>query len=162
MFKIALIAGLLAAVPKMGSVAPDFTATDTEGNSYRLSELVKHGKVIVAFFPKAFSSGCTRELSAYRDRYTDIQKLGGFVLAISMDSKETLADFKKSLKAPFAFIPDPEGKLVKLYDVKMPVVSFAQRYSFVVGPERKILQVQSGKDAINPEPAVAACSLRGH
>ncbi len=77
-----------------------------------------------------------------------------------MDDSETLARFKAELKAPFAFIPDPEGKVVKAYDVKTPVVSFAQRYTFVIGEGRKILKVESGKEAINPEGAVAACPLR--
>jgi thioredoxin-dependent peroxiredoxin len=77
-----------------------------------------------------------------------------------MDDEETLKRFKAELKAPFAFIPDPEGKLVKDYDVKTPVVSFAQRYTFVIGEDRKILKVESGKDAIDPSGAIMACPLR--
>ena len=77
-----------------------------------------------------------------------------------MDDAETLARFKAELKAPFAFIPDPEGHLVKLFDVKTPVVAFAKRYTFVIGEDRKILKVESGGDAINPEGAVAACPIR--
>jgi peroxiredoxin Q/BCP len=77
-----------------------------------------------------------------------------------MDDAETLKRFKAELKAPFAFIPDPQGKLVKDYDVKTPVVSFAQRYTFVIGEDRKILKVESGKDAIDPAGAIMACPLR--
>lgn len=77
-----------------------------------------------------------------------------------MDDSETLARFKAELKAPFAFIPDPEGDIVKLFDVKTPVVAFAKRYTFVIGEERKILKVESGGDAINPEGAIVACPLR--
>lgn len=77
-----------------------------------------------------------------------------------MDDAETLARFKAELKAPFLFIPDPEGKIVKAFDVKTPVVSFAKRYTFVIGEDRKILKVESGGDAINPEGAIAACPLR--
>ena len=77
-----------------------------------------------------------------------------------MDDAETLKKFKESLKAPFAFVADPDGKVVKAYDVKTPVVSFAQRYTFVIGEGRKILKVESGKDAIDPDAAVAACPLR--
>ncbi len=58
MLAIGLLTGLLAAAtPKVGDVAPDFTATDTDGKAYTLSELVKEGPVIVAFFPKAFTPG---------------------------------------------------------------------------------------------------------
>ena len=77
-----------------------------------------------------------------------------------MDDAVTLKKFKEELKAPFAFIPDPDGKVVKDYDVKTPVVSFAQRYTFVIGEGREILKVESGKDAIDPAGAVVACPLR--
>lgn len=77
-----------------------------------------------------------------------------------MDDAAELKKFKESLKAPFPFVADPDGKVVKEYDVKTPVVSFAQRYTFVIGDGRKILKVESGKDAIDPEGAVAACPLR--
>ncbi|MDC0710214.1 peroxiredoxin [Stigmatella sp. ncwal1] len=149
-----------AATPQAGDTAPDFTVTDTSGKKYTLSEQVKEGPVIVAFFPKAFTPGCTNELTAYRDRYADIEKLKGQVLAVSMDDAETLKKFKESLKAPFAFIPDPDGVVVKQFDVKTPVMSYAQRYTFVVGEGRKILRVESGKDAIDPSAAIAACPLR--
>jgi peroxiredoxin Q/BCP len=58
MFALPLLAGLFAsAAPQVGEVAPDFTATDTEGRIWRLSEMVQKGPVIVAFFPKAFTAG---------------------------------------------------------------------------------------------------------
>jgi peroxiredoxin len=82
------------------------------------------------------------------------------VIAISMDDAETMKKFKAELKAPYAFIPDPEGKIVALYDVKMPVMSMANRYSFVVGEDRKVVKVQSGKDALDPAEAIAACPLK--
>jgi thioredoxin-dependent peroxiredoxin len=88
-----------------------------------------------------------------------VEKAGARVLAISMDDPETLKKFKTELKAPFAFIPDPEGKIVALYDVKMPAISVPKRYSFVVGQDLKIVKVQSGPDAINPEGAIAACPV---
>jgi peroxiredoxin len=77
-----------------------------------------------------------------------------------MDDAVELKKFKESLKAPFPFIPDPEGKVVKQYDVKTPMVGFAQRYTFVIGEDRKILKVESGKDAIDPNGAIVACPMR--
>lgn len=82
------------------------------------------------------------------------------MLAVSMDDRETLKKFKSELKAQFPFVPDPEGKLVGLFDVKMPVISMAQRYSFVIGEDRKITKVQSGSDAVNPAEAIAACPVK--
>lgn len=82
------------------------------------------------------------------------------MLAISMDDRETLKKFKSELKAQFPFVPDPAGKLVGLFDVKMPVISMAQRYSFVIGEDRKIMKVLSGSDAVNPAEAIAACPVK--
>ena len=71
-----------------------------------------------------------------------------------------MAKFKESLKAQFPFIPDPDAKLTKLYDVKVPVMSLANRYTFVIGEDRKVLKVESGKDAIDPNGAIVSCPLR--
>jgi len=161
MITIGLLTGLLvAATPKVGDVAPDFTATDSEGKAHTLSEMVKQGTVIVAFFPKAFTSGCTRELTGYKERYAEVEKAGAQVLAVSADDAATLNKFKESLSAKFTFVPDPESKLINAFDVKMPVLSMAQRFTFVVGEGRKVLKVQSGSDAIDASAAVAACPLR--
>lgn len=82
------------------------------------------------------------------------------MIAISTDDAETSAKFKASLKVPYHFVADADAKLVKLFDVKTPLVSFAKRTTFVVGPGRKILAVQEGGDAIDPSGAVTACSLK--
>ncbi|MBN8233149.1 peroxiredoxin [Corallococcus macrosporus] len=155
-----VVGWLSAAIPQVGETAPDFTVKDTTGTTYTLSEMVKKGPVIVAFFPKAFTGGCTKELTAYRDRYKDVEQAQGQVLAFSTDDAETLTRFKTELKAPFAFIPDPDGKIVGAYDVKMPVLTVSKRYTFVVGEDRKILKVDEGKDAIDVSGAIAACPLR--
>jgi len=77
-----------------------------------------------------------------------------------MDDAETMKKFKAELKAPYSFIADPDGKIVALYDVKMPAMPIASRTSFVVGDDRKILKVQSGKDAVDPADAIASCPVK--
>ena len=99
-------------------------------------------------------------MQAYRDRYAEIQKSNGRVLAISTDDVETLKKWRAELKAPQTFIADPDAKLVKLFDTKMAIVPAASRRTFVVGPGRRILAVQEGSDAIDAAPAVRACGLR--
>ena len=71
-----------------------------------------------------------------------------------------MGKFKESLKAQFPFIPDPDAKLTNLYEVKTPVLKLANRYTFVIGEGRKILKVETGKDAIDPNGAIVACPLR--
>ncbi len=155
-----LLTSLLATTPAVGDVAPDFHVTDTEGRAQNLSTLVKDGPVILAFFPKAFTGGCTRELTAYTGLSSELSNRGARVLAISTDSAETLKKFKAELKAPFAFISDTDAKLAKAYDVKAPILTLAQRYTFVVGPGRKVLSVTSGGDAVDPAGALESCPKR--
>jgi peroxiredoxin Q/BCP len=150
---------VLSATPKVGDLAPDFTATDSDGNPVQLSQLLKDGPVILAFFPKAFTGGCTKELTAYRDRYSDVEQRGAKVVAISMDDVAKMKEFKASLKATYVFLPDPDGKVVKLYDVKMPLLPAASRTTFVVNPDGKIADIKSGSDAIDPGGSLQACPL---
>ena len=155
-----LVATLLSAAPAVGSVAPDFTVKDIDGQELQLSKLVEQGPVILAFFPKAFTSGCTQEMQAYRDRSAEIRKLNGKVIAVSMDDAATLLKWRNQLKAPQTFVADPGGGLVKLYDVKLPVLGMAQRHTFVIGAGRIVLEHTEGGDAIDPSKAVTACSRR--
>lgn len=148
----------VATTPAVGDVAPDFTTQDIDGNTITLSKAVESGPVILAFYPAAFTGGCTREMKSYRDRYDEIKKLKGRVWAVSTDDVETLKRWRDELKAPQTFIADPEGRLVKLYDTKMPVVKTASRRTWVIGKGLKVLGVSEGMDAIDTTKSVAACT----
>jgi len=76
-----------------------------------------------------------------------------------MDKEATQAAFRREIGAPFAFVADSDAVLTRLYGVKMPLLPVAQRTTFVIGKERKILHVDSGGDAIDPEGAIEACSV---
>jgi peroxiredoxin len=82
------------------------------------------------------------------------------VIAISTDDAETQKKFRESLKAPYHFVADEKATLVKLFDVKVFLLTMSKRITFVVGPGRKILSIQEGSDAIDPSGAVAACSIK--
>jgi peroxiredoxin Q/BCP len=97
-------------------------------------------------------------MTAYRERYAELEKKGAQVLAVSMDDRETLARFKKELNAPFPFLPDPEGKVAALFGVKGE--KLADRKTFVIGEGRKVLAIEAGMFAIDPDHAIAACPLR--
>jgi peroxiredoxin len=149
----------LGNAPQVGDVAPDFNVKDTDGKVLNLGEMLKEGPVILAFFPKAFTPGCTRELTAYRDRNVEMAKSKGRLVAVSMDDAATMKKFKESLSADYSFVSDPKGKLTSAYEVKTGPLPFPQRYTFVIGQDGKILQVQSGADAIDPSAAIKACQL---
>lgn len=99
-------------------------------------------------------------MNAYRSRYAELQKKGAEVIAISMDDRPTLARFKKELDAPFPFVPDPDGRIATLFGVREAGSRTADRKTFVVGEDRKVLAVEAGLFAIDPDEAVAACPLR--
>ena len=101
-------------------------------------------------------------MEAYRDRYAEIQKQHGCVLAISIDDVETMKKFRDSLKAPQTFIADPDKALIKLFDTKMAVLPVASRRTFVIGKGRKVLYVEDGMEAIDGSKSVKACGLHAH
>jgi thioredoxin-dependent peroxiredoxin len=98
-------------------------------------------------------------MEAYRSRYAELQSAKTQVLAVSMDDAETLKRFKDSLKAPFPFVSDPKGALIDRFDVRGAVFTKVARTTFVIGKDRKILEVQSGSSAIDPSAAITACAL---
>lgn len=81
------------------------------------------------------------------------------MLAVSGDDAVTAKKFRESLKAPYPFVSDDRGVLMKQFDVKYPLVTVARRVTFVIGAGRKVLAVQEGADALDPAGAVTACSL---
>ena len=99
-------------------------------------------------------------MTAFRDRYADIEKKGAEVIAISMDDTETLQRFKKELGAKFPFISDKDGRIATLFGVRGPGDKTADRKSFVIGEGLKVLNVESGMFAIDPDDSIAACPLR--
>ena len=88
-----------------------------------------------------------------------MEKKGARVVAISTDDLDTMKKWKAELKAPYSFIPDPEMKIVKQYDVKMPVVNYAKRFTFVIGQDGKVTDVKTDSDAIAVEGSINACSI---
>jgi peroxiredoxin Q/BCP len=78
---------------------------------------------------------------------------------VSTDKEATQASFRREIGAAFGFVADSKGELTRLYGVKTPLVTFARRYTFVIGKDRKVLHVDSGGDAIDTSGAMQACSL---
>lgn len=133
--------------PKVGDLAPDFTlpAATMAGVSTKpltLSSL-KGRTVVIAFFPRARTGGCTRQMREYRDRYAELFGSGKDVtlLAISTDPADTLAAWAKDEKFPFAFVSDA-GKLAgPLYATLPEGRSYENRVAFVIGKDGRIAKV---------------------
>ena len=104
------------AQPKEGDKAPYFRATDQDGNSIDLNDY-KGSKVILFFYPKANTPGCTAESCNLRDNYSLLQEKGFKILGISADSQKKQQNFKAKNNLPFPLVPDTEKEIIKAYGV---------------------------------------------
>jgi peroxiredoxin Q/BCP len=156
-----LIAMLLGATSlKVGDKAPDFTLPDQDGKPVTLSKALEAGPVILAFYPKAFTPGCTKQNSNFRDKYAEVEQKGAQVFGVSTDSVETQKKFKAEYKLPYSLLSDAGGTVAKQYSGTMPVVGVANRANFVIGQDGKITQIIEGGDAVDPNAAIASCPLK--
>lgn len=96
---------------KEGMAAPDFEWTDQDGKKVKLSQF-KGKKVVLYFYPKDNTPGCTAEACNLRDNYSELQKRGFIVLGVSPDSEKSHAGFRNKYSLPFTLISDPEKKFL--------------------------------------------------
>jgi peroxiredoxin Q/BCP len=144
---------------RVGDRAPDFTLRDSEGVEVTLSQALKGGPVLLAFYPRAFTFGCTNELRRYTQRQHELQAKGAQLWAISVDDPPTLARFKALLGASFTFLSDPEGKVSARYAGLSQ--GEAQRTTVTVGRSGQITRVTAGVSAIFPGSDIVACTQAG-
>lgn len=97
--------------------APDFELTSNKGEKVHLTELLKNGPVVLAFFPLAFTGVCTAEMCAFRDQMSDYNSLGGQVLGLSVDSRFTLDEFAKKHDLQFPLLSDFNKEVGQAYGV---------------------------------------------
>ncbi len=149
-----------AAALKVGDKAPDFTLPDTHGVPVTLSRLLEKGPVILLFYPKAFTPGCTRQNQNFRDHFGEVTAKGAQVVGISVDGVETQRKFQDRYQLPFPLLSDEGGKVAAKYSGTMPLVGFAKRANIVVGQDGLVKSVVEGGDAVDPTSAIASCPLR--
>lgn len=131
---------------KEGDVAPDFTTTTNEGKTISLSEL--RGKnVILYFYPRDSTPGCTKEACAFRDDFAEFKKKGAVILGVSTDSAKSHAKFVAKYNLPFPLLVDEDKKIVNAYGAYGPR-SFmginytgTHRISFLIGPDGRIKKI---------------------
>ena len=125
---------------KVGEAAPDFKAPSTAGRDLSLGDFA--GKwLVLYFYPKSFTPGCTAESCSLRDGYQDIQDLGASIVGVSLDSLETQQKFKAEHKLPFDLLSDEEARVAKAYDALGFGGLMAKRLTFIINPEGKVAHI---------------------
>jgi thioredoxin-dependent peroxiredoxin len=135
-------------MPKAGDLAPLFTGQDQDGKEFKLADLIGKKIVLLYFYPKDFTGGCTKEACGLRDRMGELQTNNVEVIGVSHDSVDSHKKFADEYKLNFTLVADSDGKIIEAYDVKMPIMSMSKRVSFLIGLDGKIIHVT---DAMNPQ-----------
>lgn len=146
---------------KVGDVAPDFKVpTTTAAKSFQLSDYKGKSGVVVAFFPAAFTGGCTKEMTAYGTELAKFKEMGFEVIGISTDNIPSLGVWQKEvLKVDAPLGSDfATRKTAEAYGVLMKDRGMANRATFVVDKEGKITHIEEGNAAVDITGAVNACS----
>ena len=102
--------------PNVGDRAPDFTLPDAGGRPVRLSGLLSKTAVVLYFYPAAFTGGCTAQACALRENYEAISRHGALIFGVSADTAASHTAFRERYDLPFPMIPDPDKRLLQLYD----------------------------------------------
>ncbi|MDB4882251.1 MAG: alkyl hydroperoxide reductase/Thiol specific antioxidant/Mal allergen [Gemmatimonadetes bacterium] len=152
-------AATVPAGPDVGQVAPDFTAAWADGSGARpapVSLAALRGKVVViAFYPKDRTSGCTAELTKFRDQYATLFGSDVVVLPVSADSIVSHVAWASEMKFPFALVSDPQLTTADLYGSHVAGRPAASRTVYVVGKDGKVAWREMKFNALNEESYTA-------
>jgi peroxiredoxin Q/BCP len=131
---------------KEGDPAPDFSAMTSGGGKISLAEL-KGKNVILYFYPKDDTSGCTKEACAFRDDFAVFKKRGAVILGVSPDSVKSHDKFVKKFNLPFTLLADEDKKVVEAYGVWGMKIFWGRKYlgthrvTFLIGPDGRIKKI---------------------
>lgn len=128
----------------VGTQAPDFTLTATTLGSLTLSKDLAGKSVILYFYPKDFTPGCTTEACEFRDQFAAFRELDTPVFGISRDSLATHEKFKKTHRLPFELLADESGKVCKAYDALLPLIKMPTRVTYLLDSRHLIAGVFQG------------------
>lgn len=142
------VAAVQAATPRAGDAAPAFAGQDQDGKTVSLGDFTGKKIVLLYFYPKDFTGGCTREACGFRDRMGDLQTNNVAVIGVSFDSADSHKQFIAKYNLNFTLLADADGKIADLYGVRMAGKNMDNRVSFLIGLDGKIIHVTA---AGNPD-----------
>lgn len=117
-----------------GSKVPDFSLKDQDGNTFKLSDALAKGPVVVYFYPKDDTPGCTKEACSFRDSFEAFKGEGAQVVGISSDDVASHKKFQEKYKLPFTLLSDPDNEVRKLFGVPKTMM-LPGRVTYVLNKE---------------------------
>jgi peroxiredoxin Q/BCP len=145
---------------KVGSVAPDFTLPSQAGEMVSLKDFSGRKPVVLFFYPKDDSPGCTKEVCAFRDNFEEFSKLDVQVIGISSDSVESHRRFAAKHDLSFPLLSDEGGNIRRLYGVPKTFGLFPGRVTYVIDKEGVVRHVFSSQLSVQRHVQEALAALR--
>src|SRR5436309_1218245 len=138
-----------AEMPKVGEKAPDFSAAASDGTTVKLKDVVGKGNIVLYFYPKDDTPGCTKEACGIRDTIADLKGLDAIVFGVSFDSVESHKKFIEKYKLPFVLLADTDKSVAKAYGIATDESKTAPRVTFIIDKAGKIAYVNPKVNAAN-------------
>jgi len=143
-----------------GAVAPDFELADASGRKLTLAEFRGRKAVVLYFYPKDDTPGCTKEACSFRDHYEDFVAAGAEVVGVSSDDGASHQRFTKKYQLPFTLLSDPGGTVRKLYGVPATLGLLPGRVTFVIDKDGVVRHVFNSQLAATQHVDEALRTLR--
>jgi thioredoxin-dependent peroxiredoxin len=124
-----------------GDIAPDFELATDDGGTLKLSDALEKGPVVLFFYPKALTSGCTKESCHFRDLAAEFANAGAQRIGISADKVDRQRKFSEKHSFDFPLLSDPDRTVAKQLGVARAIVPFNKRVTFVIDTDRRIIGV---------------------
>ncbi len=157
---LALLGGSArAALPAVGQPAPTFQSVDQDGHPISLADF-KGKPVVLYFYPKDDTPGCTKEACSFRDGYAAIQATGAVILGVSADDAASHKAFAAKYHLPFRLVADADHRIIDAYGVRMPVLGWAKRTTFLIDRSGVVRKVFEGVNPAGHDQEVLA-ALKG-
>ena len=127
----------------VGSKAPDFSLPSTSGSVFTLSKHAAGKPLILYFYPKDFTPGCTKQACTFRDRFDHFREVEIDVIGISTDTVNKHLEFRDKHQLPFHLLSDKDGKVSRAYDAMMPFLNMSKRITYLLDSNHRVAAVYS-------------------
>jgi len=152
---VIIVAGAAAAELKVGDPAPPFSLKGSDGKTYSLEQFKGKSAVVIAWFPKAFTGGCTKECKSLRENSKALHDLKVAYFTASVDTPEENKKFADSLELDYPILSDPDKSVAQEFGVLDPARGFARRWTFYIDKEGIIKAIDQKVNAPQAGPDIA-------